>query len=144
MAEQILSIEQMRTLQKLGVDTSNASAGWFKTDMDTEYFEVFNNAVPKELVGNDNYIPAFTLQDILDILPVTVRDWDKTYELRLKRMYFKREGYQRTMWAVMYEESDYIGHLIMYSHPDLLTAAFEFLRHCIYEGMFWRREEACK
>ena len=71
MTKQVLSIEQMHHLQKLGINTSNASAGWYKPDMDTEYFHVFSNAMPSqgELIGNEDCIPAYTLQDVLDLLP---------------------------------------------------------------------------
>lgn len=68
-SKKILSIEQMRRLQKLGVDTSTAS--WFYDlkyggDLDVVKY-------PKRLsqyIQNGNGIGAFTLQDILEIMPV--------------------------------------------------------------------------
>ncbi len=68
-SKKVLSIEQMRRLQKLGVDTSTAS--WFYDlkyggDLDVVKY-------PKRLsqyIQNGNGIGAFTLQDILEIMPV--------------------------------------------------------------------------
>lgn len=68
-SKKVLSIEQMRRLQKLGVDTSTAS--WF---YDLKYGgELDVVKYPKRLsqyIQNGNGIGAFTLQDILEIMPV--------------------------------------------------------------------------
>lgn len=143
MTKQVLSIEQMLNLQKLGIDTSNASASWYRADP-FEDFQLMPFRYPKEeLVWSEESIPAFTLQDILDILPVTVHYECVTYELRLKRMSFKKSGgYAKTMWAVLYENVEDIEHLVMYSEPDLLDAAYNFLLHCIKEGFINTRKEA--
>lgn len=67
--EQVLSIEQMRRLQKLGVDTSTASFFYdlkYGGDLDEVKY-------PKRLpryIQDGNGIGAFTLQDILGIMPV--------------------------------------------------------------------------
>lgn len=141
MTKQVLSIEQMLHLQQLGIDTSNASASWYRAEP-FEDFQLMPFRYPKEeLVWSEESIPAFTLQDILDILPVTIRYERNTYELRLKRMHFKREMYEKTMWAVLYENVEDIEHLIMYSEPDLLDAAYNFLLHCIKEGFINTRKE---
>lgn len=68
-SKKVLSIEQMRRLQKLGVDTSTAS--WFydlKYGGDSDVVKY-----PKRLsqyIQDGNGIGAFTLQDILEIMPV--------------------------------------------------------------------------
>jgi hypothetical protein len=68
-SKKVLSIEQMRRLQKLGVDTSTAS--WFYDlkyggDLDVvKYPERLS-----QYIQNGNGIGAFTLQDILEIMPV--------------------------------------------------------------------------
>ncbi len=68
-SEQVLSIERMRRLQKLGVDTSTAS--WF---YDLKYGGDLDEVkYPKRLsqyIQDGNGIGAFTLQDILEIMPV--------------------------------------------------------------------------
>lgn len=68
MKQQVLTIEQMKHLQSLGVDTSNASMLWdfkFNNKLDiVKYPERM-----KQYIDNGNGIGAFTLQDLLYILP---------------------------------------------------------------------------
>ena len=80
MKNQVLSIEQMKHLKELGIDTSKASMKWIypecshiiggngEYELEINSFNVF-----------DDDIPTFTLQNILEILPkaIWVRD---TYE----------------------------------------------------------------
>lgn len=83
MSKQVLSIEQMLHLQELGFDTSNASASWYKPDMDTEYMLMFGHLKKEELVGNEENIPSYTLQDVLDALPASIGYGRKLYVLKL-------------------------------------------------------------
>lgn len=70
MNEQVLSIEQMQYLTELGIDTSKASMIWrllpecFRIPED-HYVAVRESSEKKD----DENIPTFTLQDMLDILP---------------------------------------------------------------------------
>lgn len=59
--EQVLSREQMKHLQELGVDTSNASMCWAGNDV------VPNNGAAFDL-GYDG-IPTYTIGDIIEKLP---------------------------------------------------------------------------
>ena len=59
--EQVLSIEQMKHLQELGVDTSDASMCWAGNDV------VPNNGLALDL-GYDG-IPTYTIGDIIEKLP---------------------------------------------------------------------------
>ena len=72
-SKQILSIEQMQHLQELGLDTTNASACWYKPDYDTEYFEMFGSFKKEELISGEESIPSYTLQDVLDALPIEIK-----------------------------------------------------------------------
>ncbi len=68
-SEQVLSIERMRRLQKLGVDTSTASFFYdlkYGGDLD----EVKYPERLPQYIQDGNGIGAFTLQDILEIMPV--------------------------------------------------------------------------
>lgn len=70
MDKQVLSIEQMQHLIELGVDTSKASMAWCKPEGDKEYHLLLPNSQKSfeyDLVVK--YIPTFTLQDMLDIMP---------------------------------------------------------------------------
>lgn len=68
--KQVLSIEQMQHLDKLGVDTSKASMIWrllpecFRIP-EEHYVAVRDSSGKKD----DKNIPTFTLQDMLDIMP---------------------------------------------------------------------------
>lgn len=83
MTKQVLSIEQMLNLQKLGIDTSNASASWYRAEP-FEYFQLMPFRYHKEeLVWSEESISAFTLQDILDILPTELKPAKTRYWLRI-------------------------------------------------------------
>ena len=69
-SKQVLDVQQMQHLQELGLDTSNASMVWCKCDCEKEY----SHLLPKdedvfERCLAVKYIPAYTLQDVLDALP---------------------------------------------------------------------------
>ena len=71
-SKQVLSIEQMKRLQELGLDTSDASMNleWKITDED--------NMVVNSIISDSNYDlyhPTYTLQDILDKLPPSI-NWN--------------------------------------------------------------------
>ena len=151
MTKQVLSIQQMLQLQKLGIELKETLLYWAR-EVATEpraanhYGKwILVKGKGRATIGLTHweYVPAFTLQDILDILPVTIHHEGGIYELRLKRMFFKRSGgYAKTMWAVLYENAEDIEHFIMYSEPDLLNSAYNFLLHCINQGFINPRKEA--
>ncbi len=66
MSKQVLSIEQMQRLQELGVDTSKAGMCWLTFNGDTTLVLHYEHCYESSSL---HPIPAFTLQDILDILP---------------------------------------------------------------------------
>ena len=79
--EQVLSIEQMKHLQELGVDTSDASMYWkvFPTETcyyDYQVYHETNIQDEAELVFNKitddddvEYIPTYTIGDLIEKLP---------------------------------------------------------------------------
>lgn len=77
MKNQVLTIEQMQTLKELGVDTSKASMYYVpKLHSETEYLLI--SIKPHPII---EYIPAFTLEDILEILPTTIVAGTWSYDL---------------------------------------------------------------
>lgn len=65
MRDQVLSIERMQHLKELGVDTSKASIFWCTTGpYEWDTFLILTNKV--ECL---DLIPAFTLQDMLEMMP---------------------------------------------------------------------------
>lgn len=124
MSKQVLDIEQMKHLQELGIDTSNASAVWYKPDGDTEYFHVFDIAMPgkEELLGNEDCIPSYTLQDILDLLPISV-NWNRLF------ITFDSCG-----TTIQYAVDEYSKPIAFFRSEQMIDAAYEMLCWCIGNG----------
>lgn len=77
MEKQVLSIEQMQELQELGIDTSKASMCWVESEYSGD-FVIPNNENIIKVISNNYFknpevIPTFTLQDMLEMLPDSVR-----------------------------------------------------------------------
>ena len=74
--EQVLSREQMAHLEKLGVDTSDASMMWYRCDDgDTErWYLQINNELSQGVANVMNraanfFVPAYTIGDLIGKLP---------------------------------------------------------------------------
>lgn len=138
MKEQILSIEQMKELESLGLDTSDSSCMWTSIqDKDynpVNWLPVFRaDKTPIEVLRKEfpltykegNIYYCYTLTDILKKLPNTIKEY---------------AGLQ--MWKDMYNEyhfqyiceTPHLGNY--YQSPDfdntsILDAAFLMLKWCI-------------
>ena len=68
--EQVLSIEQMKHLQELGVDTSDASMIWVVNKENPSIVSIDVND-PLPYVGNCacDFIPTYTIGDLIEKLP---------------------------------------------------------------------------
>ena len=78
--EQVLSREQMKHLQELGVDTSDASMAWYRCDDgNTErWYLQINNEVLQSLAKiingvNGCLVPAYTIGDLIEKLPEEIK-----------------------------------------------------------------------
>lgn len=93
MKGQVLSIEQIQELIDLGIDVSNSVIGWFKWNNENTWYllnetvaqrrEKVETIIENNCVYEDDYksykytfIPTFTLQDILEMLPDNIIDKD--------------------------------------------------------------------
>lgn len=67
--EQVLSIEQMKHLQELGVDTSDASMCWLDFE-DNEPMEI-SVFIPEVMLGYAQYklYPTYTIGDLIEKIP---------------------------------------------------------------------------
>lgn len=126
MNKQVLSIEQMRHLEKLGLDTSDASASWYKPDMGTEYMLMFGYLEKEELVVNEESIPAYTLQDVLDKLPRFVTYQYRSYDLIINMEQYTMEYFR--------EADLYTLVKVEFINTNLIDAAYEMLCWCIENG----------
>lgn len=79
--EQVLNIEQMKHLQELGVDTSDASMCWVAGEDTFTGEEEWNLCIPNHFLLPYN-IPTYTTGDLIEKLPKTIGiyhlmiDWD--------------------------------------------------------------------
>lgn len=119
--KQVLDAQQMQHLQELGFDTSNASASWYKPDMSTEYIQTFGQLAYEDLVGNEENIPAYTLQDVLDALPEKITHKHKDYLIEI----WKRDG----EWYIgyLFFDVDDVVHLHDETNKSFIDAAYEML-----------------
>ena len=81
--EQVLSREQMKHLQELGVDTSDASMCWLDFE-DNEPMEV-SVFIPEVMLGYAQYklYPAYTIGDLIEKLPKSIDLGFGEYDLEL-------------------------------------------------------------
>ena len=69
--EQVLSIEQMKHLQELGVDTSDASMCWVAGEDTSTDEEEWNLCIPNKFLLPYN-IPTYTIGDLIEKLPKSI------------------------------------------------------------------------
>lgn len=143
MNKQVLSIEQMQHLKELGVDTSKASmvliyedgAGYLLDWDDVieelchpEPMKMFKTLHDAETDNYDHsyrkYCGVFTLQDILDLLPVEIEKENRNYQLEVFR------NPQR--YFVSYYWLDNL--LISLNEVEFIDAAYEMLCWCVENG----------
>ena len=108
--EQVLSREQMKHLQELGVDTSDASMCWAGNDV------VPNNGAASDL-GYDG-IPTYTTGDLIEKLPKQIG----LYELSIC---WENECIEYDNW-IPEEVTDYIGDFNFENRP-IIEALYDCL-----------------
>ena len=124
--KQVLSVEQMRHLQELGLDTSDGSMCWCyalsykNAKWELEIYEDVINQ--KRDSAFWEIIPTYTLQDILDKLPCFIGNEVLTMQ-KLADSYtcLYMESYTRSMINIT-------------ESKELIDAAYEMLCWCIENG----------
>lgn len=79
MTKQVLSIEQMRHLQELGLELKPSLMHYYKiinADSGKWYLSLTFGDISEDS-PTYQYIPAYTLQDVLDALPIEIKYKDK-------------------------------------------------------------------
>lgn len=128
--EQVLSIEQMKHLQELGLDTSDASIYWARVSHGSRIYDKSKGkwfmSLQKEFqtCGFISYetLPAYTLQDILNKLPESIQ----IYDLYI----FKKVG----LWWLKYVDVTNNGTVRLEKMPKLIDAAYYMLCWVIENG----------
>ena len=120
--EQVLSIEQMKRLQELGVDTADASMVWIKQDstllpdnikelwlVDTYYYSL------KPMVEQEDsgFVQTYTIGDLIEKLPIRIGSVNR-------KIYFTGKYI-----IVSYSSPD--GSLIEYRGTTLLCLLYSLL-----------------
>lgn len=123
---QVTSVEQSRDLLRLGISSEKASMAWTTLyDGDFEYHTVMDRTVV--LPANIEEV-AFTVSDILDILPYRIRMGSGSCSTFVVRKLFQNTDYCE--WDVSY--IDYAGQSVfneISSRPlvDILVGVVEWL-----------------
>ena len=110
--EQVLSIEQMKHLQELGVDTSDASMCWAGNDV------VPNNGAAFDL-GYDG-IPTYTIGDLIEKLPKHINGWNDN------RLVIDGDE-DADYWYVVYKNRYEDAEIEYFDSDNLLTALYNLL-----------------
>lgn len=134
--KQVLSIEQMKHLHKLGLDTGDASMHW-------QYLPTADAIIngtdetekePTLFVSQPNMkheYPAYTLQDILDKLPTLIIISSDFYKICIELSC----GY----WDIYYYKSD-ATELISKKSENIIDVAYDMLCWCIEKGYIKTKE----
>lgn len=119
-SKQVLSVEQMKHLQELGLDTSDGSMCFEWNESDSDNMVVTS---PDADTNYDYYHETYTLQDILDKLPRYINDFCITYKLCVEPLF-------AGPWAISYQKSMSEPFIVKVS-GNLLDAAYKMLCWCI-------------
>ena len=127
----------MQHLQELRLDTSNASAEYYRMSEKMDWFLVFGCRSKEELLDTEENIPAYTLQDVLDALPKDISKDGCTWYASL---YIDFENNR-----IAYGNTDRYGFEIYHEimiEKDLIDAAYSMLCWCIENGFVKIGKEA--
>lgn len=135
-SKQVLDIEQMKHLQELGLDTSDAGVYWARRShgsrIDDKSKGKWFLSLQKEFMicGFMFYevIPSYTLQDILDKLPSLVGN---------NMLTLQRYG---DKWMCSYIENYTKSSIHIEIKEECIDAAYEMLCWCIENGYIGKDE----
>lgn len=120
MSKQCLEISQMQHLKELGVDTRTASLCWVCLNLEP-YLSFYNKDYPQE---DTKVVPAFTLQDILDLLPKVITKEEHCHYFEMCR--------NENKYYVAYYWLD--NPLVEFGNEEFIDAAYEILCWVIENG----------
>lgn len=98
MKDQVLSISQMKHLKDLGMNTDKASMCWLGNPNSSNNYDVFIFDEYCYEISCFDPIPAFTLQDLLSIIPSKICSKShEIFSLRIEKYTDEWEMYYRTI-----------------------------------------------
>ena len=124
MNKQVLDVEQMKHLQELGLELKQSIIHYYKVANIADanwHLSITNGDISKD---NDRfkYIPAYTLQDVLDLLPISV-NWN-----RLFITFYSCEI------IIKYSVDEYSKPIALFGSEQMIDVAYEMLCWCIGNG----------
>ena len=131
-SKQVLDVHQMQHLQELGLDTSNASALYCIDNETGEKQLMWNEQVEEADKDNEYFriVPAYTLHDVLDALPIEIKYKDKRCWLCIELA--------DEMIGYYYEnarfEHKWVYHEVVMKDENLIDAAYRLLIWVIENG----------
>ena len=124
---QVLSIEQIKHLQELGVDTSKSKMCWYAI------YETLPNWFnelrirEKEFDGYYPFMPTFTLQDMLEMMPESITSDNMLYHFELLKLGSSYSmGYKGIVDEDNGDENRIKYHILLWN-KNLLTCAYEMV-----------------
>lgn len=126
MIKQVLSIEQMQHLQELGLELKDTMLYWivYKVGNEKNFVTTKENAM--EVIDEScGMLPAYTLQDVLDALPESIKAGNTEYTISFYYIHGK--------WAVDYS-SDTSADIQSNECEYIIDAAYSRLLWCIKHG----------
>ena len=124
-------MQQMQHLQELRLDTSNASAEYYRMSKKMDWFLVFGCRSKEELLDTEENIPVYTLEDVLDALPKYYHIRNIGWTKLSIRVHTTKE------WEIGYVYTD---ELSKYAYgcricgKELIDAAYELFCWCVEWG----------
>ena len=129
MKNQVLSVEQMKHLQELGIDTSKASCAYYAFyESEPNYYElrIRDSALeidPQTIL----FIPTFTLQDILNMLPGSIMSDNIFYHFELLNLTSAYSIGYKGFVGENDDDPNMMEYHILLWNTNLLTSAYEML-----------------
>ena len=146
--KQVLSIKQMRHLQELGLNLGETLLYWCRIHDNrpraaTRYGKWIlckGHNQPTVSICGWEYVPAYTLQDVLELLPKEIKPAEKRHWLRIDLadhcLYYYHEG------ADLVEHRDKV---FLYGEgEEMIDAAYNALCWCIENGYVVTEKEEQK
>lgn len=120
-SKQVLSIDQMKHLQELGLELRNTSTLlWYKQMLGKIPISDWELSVWSENLFCEEYVyPAYTLQDIIDKLPPIIYE---VYWLIIEIM-----DRQKNEWKIKYARTNGEHECVSFMSENLIDAAYEML-----------------
>ena len=103
--EQVLNIEQMKHLQELGVDTSDASMCWVTGEDTFTDEEEWNLCIPNHFLLPYN-IPTYTTGDLIEKLPKTIGIYHLMIDWNLMRIEYTNWSWQESVFRECFTLND--------------------------------------